>query len=332
MSLWVRAGWLLLAAAVLLAVFVAALPVVIRPILRAMLSVRYNFRLRGQEHVPRSGPVVFVANHVSWIDGFIIAAISPRDGRALVNSAYLAMPVLRWLATRAGMIPVPTAGPHGQRVAITAVRAALDRGQGVLIFPEAQISRNGFMGSFYRGLEVMLVRHESVPVVPVYLANLWGSIFSFSDGKFFRKRPRGWRRTVVVVFGEPVPPPVTVFSARQGMTVAAVRAAEAYPLAALGTIDLSLPHLEHPQLGVLAVSTPDFDDGHIRQTGQKPGSVGQAAPGVALRAVDENDNPLPADATGKLKALIKGQAEWADSGLRGRIDRDGFVWLESAGA
>ena len=110
------------------------------------------------------GPALLAANHVSWIDGFLVAAMVPRPGKAVVNASYIDVPVLGWLARRSGLIPVPTIGPKGQRAAIEAVRKAFDRGEAVLIFPEAQLSRNGLLGPFYRGLEVMMKDRQDVPV------------------------------------------------------------------------------------------------------------------------------------------------------------------------
>jgi hypothetical protein len=133
----------------------------------------------------------------------------------LVKSSYIDRPVLRSLARYVGIIPIPYQGPRALKAAIAAVQAALDRGEVVLIFPEAQLTRNGLLGPFYRGLEVMMKGRADVPVVPVYLGQVWGSLFSHSGGRFFRKRPQGWRRRVVVVFGPPVPPPITAFEIRQ---------------------------------------------------------------------------------------------------------------------
>lgn len=322
-------AWWLIGVGLVLALFVAALPWLICPLFRLLLWPRYGFRVTGREHIPRSGPVLLASNHVTWIDGFLLAAVVPRHGKVLVNASYIDKPVLRWIAHRAGVIPVPASGPRGQRAAIEAVRKALDRGEAVLIFPEAQISRNGLMNPFFRGLEVMIKGHEATPVLPVYLDNLWGSLFSFAGGRFFRKRPRGWRRTVLIAFGPPVPPPITAFSVRQAVLAASVRAAELRtgPAHRLETIDLSLPHFEHPELGLLTVSTSDFDRGDVHQTGQKPGTVGQAAPGVALRIVDGEGRSLPPGVEGRLQALLPGRPDWVETGDRASIDRDGFVRL-----
>ena len=321
-------AWWLVGVAAAAALFVAALPWVVQPLIRLLLFPCYDLRVVGREHIPRSGPGLLAANHVTWIDGFLLAAACPRHGKALVNASYIDVPVLRTIARRAGLIPVPSKGPRGQRAAIEATRAALDRGELVGIFPEAQLSRTGFLGSFYRGLEVILKGRDAVPVVPVYLGNLWGSRFSF--GRSADQRPRG-RRRVLVVFGPPLPPPVTTFAVRQAMQALSVRAAERHACPPLATIDPSLPRLEHPALGLLAASTADYQRGDVHHVGHKPGTLGQAPPGVALRAVDAAGHPLPADAPGRLQALLPGRPDWVDTGHRGRLDRDGFVHPDDSG-
>jgi 1-acyl-sn-glycerol-3-phosphate acyltransferase len=312
----------------LAALWVATLPWTIQATLRALLWLRYRLRVVGRENVPKSGPVVLASNHMTWIDGFILAATSPRRGRALVNATYINLPVFRNLARWAGIIPVP-AGPRALRAAIAASRRVLDRGHALGVFPEGQLSRTGLTGPFQRGLEVILQGRDDVTVIPVYLDNLWGSIFSYSGGRFFRKWPQGWRRTVNVVYGSPVPPPITAFKVRQAVLEAGVRALAMRTGSRRPpeTIDPNLPHLDHPELGPLTASTADIDTGVVRQTGHKGGSVGQPLPGVAIRAVDDAGNPLGPEAEGHLQALVAGRNNWADIGRRGHLDRDGFLFL-----
>src|SRR3954468_1056050 len=98
--------------------FVGALPWLIQPMLRLLLWPRYRLRVRGFEHLPPTGPALLVVNHVTWIDGFILAAACPRRGRALVNATIIDRPILRGLAGRAGLIAVPFSGPRAVRAAI----------------------------------------------------------------------------------------------------------------------------------------------------------------------------------------------------------------------
>jgi 1-acyl-sn-glycerol-3-phosphate acyltransferase len=298
-------------------------------LVRVLLMPRYRLVVVGREHIPKAGPVLIAANHVSWLDGFFLAAACPRRGQALVSAAYLDWPIvgrwLRWI----GMIPVPLSGPKAQRALFEISRKVLDEGGTLGIFPEAQISRNGLTGSFYRGLELIVAGREHVVVIPAFLDNLWGSFFSFSGGRFFGKKPRGLRRTVTVAFGPPVSPPITALAVRQAVVEAGVTAFEHRAKAAklLETIDPTLPHLDHPILGPLTGSTSNFDRDGVRQTGHKPGTLGHPLPGVALRVVDDAGAILPADAPGCLLARVAGQPGWLETGYRASIDRDGFVRL-----
>lgn len=308
----------------------AALPWTVQALLRSVLRLHYRVRLTGLENVPRRGPVLFASNHLSWLDGLLIAAYTPRRGKALVGANIVDRPVIRPIAVRAGLIPTPFTGPRAIRTALETGGAALDRGEVLAIFPEGQISRNGLVGPFQRGLELLLRGRPDVPVVPVALDNLWGSVFSASDGRFFRKWPQSWRRrTVAIAFGPPVAPPATAFAVRQGVVEAAVeaRALTGEPSHPLETLDPALPRWVHPELGLLTASAADYDDGYVRQPGVRPGSVGLPVPGVALRAVTGDGQPAPADVDGRLEARLPGRPGWVDTGARGRIDRDGFVRL-----
>ncbi|HEY2154176.1 MAG TPA: 1-acyl-sn-glycerol-3-phosphate acyltransferase [Isosphaeraceae bacterium] len=322
-------GIVLAAVVVAVAAFVALLPWLIRPIVRLVLSLRYGIRVRGRENIPRSGPAVVVSNHVTWIDGLFLCASAPRRGRILANAGFFTNPVLSFLARRVGIIPIPFTGPKAQRAAITAAREALRRGEVVAIMPEGQLTRTGFVGPFYRGLEVILKGFDSVPVVPTAIDNLWGSILSFQGGTTVRKRPVGLRRTVAIAFGPPLTGPPSLFRIRLAILEANVEARELGgkgPLP-LETIDLALPHLDHAALGLLAASAADYDQAGVTQPGQRPGSVGLPPPGVALRVVDESGGALPEETCGRIEARVAGRPGWIRTNLRGELDRDGFLTL-----
>jgi acyl-[acyl-carrier-protein]-phospholipid O-acyltransferase/long-chain-fatty-acid--[acyl-carrier-protein] ligase len=73
------------------------------------------------------------------------------------------------------------------------------------LFPEGQLTRHGLLNPLKKGFELM-ARSADVPVVPVWLDDVWGSIFSFERGRFFRKRPRRIPYHVAIHFGNPLPP------------------------------------------------------------------------------------------------------------------------------
>lgn len=328
--------WLGVPLAILLvgfAIWVAFLPGSIRPLFRALLWPRYSIRTGGLENVPRTGPLMLVANHVSWIDGFLIAAVCPRSVTILVNKEYCDNPGQRWLSRRMNIIPIPSSGPKAQRIALESMRKALDDGRTVGLFPEAQLCRSGMMTPFLRGVEMILKDKPGAVVVPIGLVGVWGSYFSFSGGRFFHKWPKGWRRKIGIAFGPPLPSTIKATELRRAVLFQMVKAKELIPDTDIvpEVIDFELGHWRHPEFGLLAASVPDFSQParKIRQVGNKPGSVGQVIPGLALRPVDNEGRELPPDVVGRIEVLRPGDRSWTDTGWTGRIDPDGFVWLES---
>src|SRR5262249_31704922 len=80
----------------------------------------------------------------------------------------------------------------------------LEEGHLTCIFAEGQISRlGGATLGFKRGLEVIL-KDLDVPVIPVHLEGVWGSIFSFEGGKFIWKWPKRIPYPITVTFGKPM--------------------------------------------------------------------------------------------------------------------------------
>ena len=109
--------WVVVASAVALGLtaFYVFLPLFIQRLMRVILSVRYSFRVAGGENVPKAGPAIVAANHLSWVDGFVLASVCPRNGKAMVNADIINQPLIRPLALRAGMIPTPFSGPRAIR-------------------------------------------------------------------------------------------------------------------------------------------------------------------------------------------------------------------------
>jgi acyl-[acyl-carrier-protein]-phospholipid O-acyltransferase/long-chain-fatty-acid--[acyl-carrier-protein] ligase len=162
----------------------------------------FNVRILGQENVPRSGPALLVANHMSHVDGFLISSCVQRFIRFMVWRPYYEMKSLNGFLRLARAIPVGTSGPRDVVASIRSARQELQNGHVVCIFAEGAISRTGNMLPFKRGLE-KITDGLDVSVIPVHLGRLWGSIFSFEGGKFFWKWPRRVPYPVTVSFGQP---------------------------------------------------------------------------------------------------------------------------------
>jgi acyl-[acyl-carrier-protein]-phospholipid O-acyltransferase / long-chain-fatty-acid--[acyl-carrier-protein] ligase len=185
----------------------------------------YRVRVHGKDNLPEEGPALLAPNHVSWLDGLLLVAVSARPVRIIVTNNLLASRWAQGLARIMGAIPLRS-GPKGVRSALDAARDALNAGEIVCIFPEGDITRSGQLQTFKPGL-LHIVKGADAPIVPVYLDELWGSIFSFAGGKFFWKWPGPGSRRVSIWFGEPLDRPNNVQEVRnavQRLSAVAVRA------------------------------------------------------------------------------------------------------------
>ncbi|HMP08136.1 MAG TPA: AMP-binding protein, partial [Lacipirellulaceae bacterium] len=175
----------------------------------------YRVRVHGREHVPEEGPALLAPNHVSWLDGLLLVAVSARPVRIIVTNNLLASRWARGLARVMGAIPLHS-GPKAVRSTLDAARDALAAGDLVCIFPEGNITRSGQLQSFKPGV-LRIVKGTDAPIVPVYLDELWGSIFSFAGGKFFWKWPGPGGSRVSIWFGAPLDRPKDVYEVRNAV-------------------------------------------------------------------------------------------------------------------
>jgi acyl-[acyl-carrier-protein]-phospholipid O-acyltransferase/long-chain-fatty-acid--[acyl-carrier-protein] ligase len=184
----------------------------------------FRIRAEGQEHVPFRGPALLVSNHVSHIDGILINACIERRIRFMIWKPYFELKAVNWFLRRNHAIPVAD-GPRDAVEAIRAARRALAGGHVVCIFAEGAVTRTGNMLPFKRGLE-KIVKGMDVPIVPVHLDRMWGSVFSFAGGRFFWKWPKRIPYPVTVSFGAPMPAGTPAHEVRQVIQELAAGAVE----------------------------------------------------------------------------------------------------------
>ena len=175
----------------------------LRLFVASIVHAGWRFRVRGIENIPATGPAVLVGNHLSWLDGFLLPMSSPRPVRMVVYGPNIKGRFLRMLSDQWRFILFDPR-PKSIGTALKTIQSGLADGDVVGIFCEGGISRTGQLLGFKRGLEWLLEKVES-PIVPVSIDGLWGSRLSFSEGCFFTKWPRLWRRPVTVTFGHALP-------------------------------------------------------------------------------------------------------------------------------
>jgi 1-acyl-sn-glycerol-3-phosphate acyltransferase len=114
------------------------------------------------------------------------------------------MPLFGWLFRQARTIPIAgrKEDPEMMERAFAEVRKALAAGEIVGIFPEGGLTSDGTIQPFRAGVERILAA-DPVPVVPMALRGLWGSLFSRKDRLRY---PRRFRSKIALVIGAPIAP------------------------------------------------------------------------------------------------------------------------------
>jgi len=165
----------------------------------------YRLRKSGLENIPEQGPALLTCNHVSFVDAIVILAASPRPIRFVMDHRIFRVPILSFVFRTGKAIPIAPfkEDPAMLEAAYAEVGHALQSGELVAIFPEGQITATGELNPFKKGIE-RIVEATPVPVIPMALRGLWGSMFSRKDGPAFFKLPRKLFAMIELNVGAPI--------------------------------------------------------------------------------------------------------------------------------
>src|SRR6201993_3884273 len=166
-----------------------------RPLVRSF----YRVTPIGLENLPQGG-FLLVPNHITWVDALVLQLACPRPIRYVIDQAYYHRPILHPILRALGCIPINIRHSRG---AVRAAAKTIADDEIVCVFPEGQLERTGTLLRLQRGYE-LIARHANAQVVPVWLDQLWGSIFSYQGGRFFTKFPKRFPYPVTVAFGKPL--------------------------------------------------------------------------------------------------------------------------------
>lgn len=167
----------------------------VRGLFQPVGRLYFGLQVEGLSHLPKSGPAILAANHVSWLDPIVLGAACPRPIRFLIARSVHERRWSRWFYTRMGTIPVEmgTRDPGWLRTAIRSLRA----GELVGIFPQGvglavASSREARPGA------LLLAAMSGAPFIPVGLS---GTLRAWPPRTKFPKPG-----SVLVRFGEPFRP------------------------------------------------------------------------------------------------------------------------------
>jgi len=199
----------LLNAAVAIYIYTLVPEFLMRFLIWLLVHSVYRLDKSGLEHIPETGPAVLVCNHVSLVDGLMIAAASPRPVRFVMDQRIFKIPVLSFIFRTGRAIPIAPSreDPEALERAYDQIARALEDGDLIGIFPEGKITDDGNLNPFRPGIS-RIVGRTPVPVVPLALRGLWGSFFSRQGGPAMTKWGRIARRIhsrIALAAAPPVP-------------------------------------------------------------------------------------------------------------------------------
>lgn len=140
----------------------------IRFIAKAIFFLAARIHLRGRYNVPKKGPYIIAANHLSWTDIPLVPAYIPGKVVYMAKEESFHSKV-GWLVRFLGAFPVKRG--EGDRQAIRAAQEQLKQKKVFVIFPEGTRSKTRALTRAHSGLGMIALR-AGVPVIPVAI---WGS-------------------------------------------------------------------------------------------------------------------------------------------------------------
>lgn len=158
----------------------------VRFVVRFFFGLRYKVYVDGLEHIKSSRGVLFLGNHISFLDWAFLQISYPKPIRFVIDRSYYSIWYLKPIFKFFGAIPIST---RGGKNALSLVTEALNNGETVALFPEGSLSRNGHIGKFQKGFELATkdVTRNAV-IIPFYLRGLWEGSFSHAGEKLKSKK------------------------------------------------------------------------------------------------------------------------------------------------
>jgi glycerol-3-phosphate dehydrogenase (NAD(P)+) len=163
----------------------------VRLVLVPFFLLYFRLERLGRDRIPTDGPVLLAANHRSFLDPFVIGALTRRPVYYVAKRELFERRWQAWLLNGLGAFPVDRGASDEQ--AIATAREILKRGECVVIFPEGTRVRPGPLGAPRRGVG-RLALEAGAPVVPI-------AVHGTEDVR------RGWRirpRKVSIRCGRPL--------------------------------------------------------------------------------------------------------------------------------
>jgi 1-acyl-sn-glycerol-3-phosphate acyltransferase len=153
-----------------------------------------RLEIKGKENVPKNEGFILVSNHVSNLDPIALGLACPGNLNFMAKEELFSNPFFGWILRKVNCFPLRRKGAD-----LAAIREAMrrvNRGGGLLIFPEGTRSADGNLGKGQEGVG-FLVDKLNVPVIPAYVS---GTLEAMPKGRAFARPIK-----ISVRFGKQIP-------------------------------------------------------------------------------------------------------------------------------
>ncbi len=166
-------GWASLAVLLILAALRPA--DILRGIFQLLLTPLFRVGITGHSHYTQAGPrTLVIANHVSLLDGILLAAYIPDRLGFAIDTAWAAKWYIRALAPLVNFYPVD---PHSSG-ALRAMITQLQADRPCVIFPEGRITTDGALSPIQPGAAFIAARAQAA-ILPIAIAGAGRSFLSY---------------------------------------------------------------------------------------------------------------------------------------------------------
>ncbi|HET9691303.1 MAG TPA: lysophospholipid acyltransferase family protein [Acidimicrobiales bacterium] len=139
---------------------------IIKTVLTPLMRLAFRLQVDGAERIPRRGPVIVAANHISFIDSLFLPLVLKRRVTFLAKAEYFDNPKTAWFFRMAGQIPIKREGGSAADRALASAREVLADGGMLALYPEGTRSPDGRLYKGRTGVARMAIGCD-VPVLPV---------------------------------------------------------------------------------------------------------------------------------------------------------------------
>ena len=169
-------------------------------IAKLLVWILYRVRVEGREYIPKDGGAVIISNHMTYLDVVFLTIATGRRIRFIASDTLHKTNRLRWLLKVSFIKLIP---PAKTRSFFENNLEHLKQGGLLGVFAEGQISRTGNLMAFQRGFDA-IARESGVPVIPIFMDNLWQTRFSFFHRAGMRLKPKPFRMIINIGIGPPL--------------------------------------------------------------------------------------------------------------------------------